>query len=71
MNALFTFENYTAVIPHIQNVYGPERDRNVGWCVGFKYQSQVFEFWSFRTIREARKVHAALLAAVDQYWSAI
>ena len=68
MISVFEFEEYGAVIPHIQNIYSPKPDRDVGWCFGFKYSSGVFEFFSFKTEAEATAQHRRLLDAVDRYW---
>ncbi|HEU02036.1 hypothetical protein LCGC14_0987250 [marine sediment metagenome] len=69
MISVFEFEGYGAVIPQIQNIYGPKPDRDVGWCFGFKYSSGVFEFFSFKTEAEATAQHQRLLDAVDSYWT--
>ena len=68
MKALYRFEDYSAVIPLIQNVYAPEQDRDVGWCFGFKYTSGVFEFFTFKQYSEALREHDRLIAAIEAYW---
>ncbi len=68
MKALYRFEDYSAVIPLIQNVYAPERDRNVGWCFGFKYTSGVFEFFTFKKRSDASAEHDRLITAIEYYW---
>ena len=65
---LFSIDGYLAVIPHIQNVYPPEKDRHIGWCFGFKYESGVFEFFTYKTIKEARSNYERLAQAIDKYY---
>ena len=65
--SIFSVEGYLAVIPHIQNVYFPEKDR-VGWMFGFKYTSGVFEFFTYKTLSEARMQYDRLAQAIDEYW---
>ncbi len=67
--ALYVFGDYSAVIPHIQNVYGPEQEKpGCGWSFGFKYTSGVFEFFTVATQGEAAKEVASLSEAIDAYW---
>ena len=67
MKATFSIEGYLAVIPHIQNVYPPEKDK-VGWTFGFKYKSNVFEFFTFKTLKTARQEYNRLAKAINDYW---
>lgn len=67
-NALFRIGSYSAVIPHVQNVYGPERVET-GWQWGFKYVGGVFEFFTCSTRVKAAKDHARLVAAIDSYYT--
>lgn len=68
-SALYAFKGYSAVIPHLQNVYGPEQENGVPvWFFGFKYTSGVFEYFSFATQEEAEVEHRKLLEAITAYW---
>ena len=62
-------DGYLAVIPHIQNVYPPEKDRNSYWEFGFKYTSGVFEFFSFKEHEEAWDNYGRLAQAIDEYYN--
>ena len=68
MKSTFSIEGYLAVIPHIQNVYPPEKEKT-GWTFGFKYTSGVFEFFTFKTLGKARKEYNRLAQAIDEYWN--
>ena len=68
LKSIFSMDGYLAVIPHIQNVYPPEKDRLGHWEFGFKYTSGVFEFFSFKTCREARSNYERLAQAIDGYY---
>lgn len=63
----FAIDGYLAVIPHIQNVYPPEKDK-VGWCFGFKYKSGMYEFFTYKTLQEAKQNRNRLSEAIDKYW---
>ena len=67
-NSVFSIEGYLAVIPHIQNVYPPEKDK-IGWTFGFKYTSGVFEFFTFKTLSEVRAHYNRLSGAINSYYS--
>lgn len=67
MKSLFTIDGYHAVISHIQNIYPPEKDR-VGWQFGFKYKSGIYEFFTFKTVREARREYERCAKAVDDFY---
>jgi len=68
LRATVRFDDYYAVIPQIQNVYGPEQDAGV-WKIGFKYVSGVFEYISYEKKPEAESALARLLKAIDAYWN--
>ena len=69
-SALYTFKGYSAVIPQLQNVYGPEQEDGVSsWFFGFKYTSGVFEYFSFSTLEEAEAEHRKLCEAISFYWT--
>jgi len=65
--ATFEIEGYHAVLLHVQNVYGVEKELDY-WFWGFKYTSQVFEYFSYRTLEEAQKVHDEFIEAINLYW---
>lgn len=67
MKSLFSVDGYLAVIPQIQNVYPPEKDR-VGWMFGFKYISGIFEFFTYKTLTEARMNYNKLTSAIENYY---
>ena len=67
MPATFEIDGYHVVLPHIQNVYPVEKELD-HYYWGFKYISQVFEYFSYREKNEAEKVHAAFTEALNQYW---
>ena len=67
MKSTFSIDGYLAVIPHIQNVYPPEKDR-VGWCFGFKYVSGIFEYFTYRTLSEAQTHYNRLSAAIEMHY---
>lgn len=62
-------KGYLAVIPKIQNVYPPEENDAGWWDVGFKYTSQIFEFFSFRTHKQAQDVYQRIEKAIDDFYS--
>lgn len=68
MKALWRLDEYSAVIPHIQNIYAPEKDRREGWCFGLKYSSGVFEFFHCKTEDEAERKHRSLADAIELYY---
>ena len=68
MKSLFSMDGYLAVIPQIQNVYPPEKDR-IGWTFGFKYISGVFEFFTFKNLPEARMQYNRLARAIEDYYN--
>lgn len=67
MKSIFNIKGYIAVIPHIQNIYPPEKDNGV-WSFGFKYISGVFEYFNFKTLQQARNEYNRLAQAVNDYW---
>jgi len=67
MEALFEIQGYHAVLAHIQNVYPVEKELDY-WFWGFKYTSQIFEYFSYHTKAEAKKVHDEFIFALNQYW---
>ncbi len=66
MKALFEIEGYHVVLPHIQNIYPVEKELDHFYW-GFKYTSQVFEYFSYRTEEEAKKVHDLFVEALNEY----
>lgn len=67
--ALFRIDEYVAVIPQIQNLYGPEKEPHVdAWFWGFKYESGVFEFFTLPTHTAASQQFDEMVNAVDAYW---
>lgn len=68
MSATLRIADYYVVLAKVQNVYGVERDRDVGWCFGFKYDSGVFEFFTYRTKEKAERHLKRLLLALDAYY---
>lgn len=67
MRSLYMIEGYGAVIQHIQNIYPPEKTR-VGWQFGFKYTSGIFEFFSYKTLNEAREHYNKLGKAIEEFY---
>jgi len=67
MKSLYSNDGYLAVIPHIQNVYPPEKI-NVGWQFGFKYYSGIFEFFPYKTLKECHTHYTKLAKAIDEYY---
>lgn len=67
MKSTFSVDGYLAVIPHIQNVYPPEKEK-VGWCFGFKYTSGMYEFFTYKTLQEAQIQYKKLAQAIDSYY---
>lgn len=65
---LDSFDGYTVVLPHVQNVYGPEEDFSSGWTFGFKYQSGQFEFFHCRTKEHAQTEHDRLVEALERFY---
>ena len=65
---VFRIAEYTAVIPHIQNIYAPCKGRYTGWEYGFKYTNGVFEFFTLPTKKQAELHHRRLVEAVAAYW---
>lgn len=66
--ATFEIQSYTAVIPKIQNVYSVEEGKRIGWEFGFKYDSGVFEFFSYETATQAEYDWLRLLTAIESYY---
>ncbi len=67
MKALFEIDDrYHAVLPHVQNVYSVEKEKFY-WIWGFKYKSGVFEFFNYKTKKDAQKVHDAFIKALDDF----
>ena len=66
--ATYLIQGYVAVIPKIQNVYHAEEARRVGWEMGFKYESGIFEFFNFKTKIEAEVVVVKLINAIERYY---
>ena len=67
MRSLYGIKGYLAVIPHIQNIYPPERIE-VGWQFGFKYTSGIFESFVYKTKEEAVFHHSELATAINNYY---
>ena len=65
--ATFKIDKYRAVIPHIQNMYLPQKDQ-IMWYWGFKYKSQVFEFFYYTTLQDAKYDCERLAQAIEDYW---
>ena len=67
--ALFVIDDYIAVIPHVQNLYKPEKESHVdAWFWGFKYKSGVFEYFTAPTHTAASLQFEMMANAVDSYW---
>ena len=67
--ATHEIQDYTAVIPKIQNIYPVEEARSIGWEFGFKYESGIFEFFNYETKYEAEFDRRKLLEAIDNYYA--
>lgn len=75
--AVFQIEDtdYAVVIPHVQNLYGPEEVpilTDGRWTAvyqwGFKYRGGVFEYFTAGTLKEADAKYRAMRDAVEEYW---
>jgi len=66
--ATFEIQDYTAVIPKIQNIYPVEEGGRIGWSFGFKYESGVFEFFHYETATQAEYDWLRLLTAIESYY---
>lgn len=66
--ATHEIQDYTPVIPKIQNIYPVEEVRQIGWEFGFKYDSGVFEFFIYKTKSQAEFDRLKLLVAIDNYY---
>jgi len=67
MKSTFDLGYYKAVIPHIQNIYAPEKDAGI-WMYGFKYKSGVFEFIHCKTWKKAQGEYERLDKAINEYY---
>ena len=67
--ATHEIQDYTAIIPKIQNVYPVEEAKQVGWEFGFKYESGIFEFFNYKNKSQAEYDRRILVAAIDNYYS--
>ena len=66
--ATFEIKGYHVVLPCVQNVYPAEKyEFYYEW--GFKYISGVFEFFSYKTKKEAQKAYDDFVLALNLYWS--
>lgn len=68
MRSLYMIEGYGAVIQYIQNIYPPEKTRT-GWQFGFKYTSGIFEFFTYKTLDEARNRYNELGKAIEEFYN--
>ena len=67
MKALFEIDGYHVVLSYVQNVYPVEKDKfYYGW--GFKYINGIFEFFSYKTRKEAIQIHDAFINALNLFW---
>ena len=66
MKTLFEIDGYHVILENIQNVYPVEKDKK-NWIWGFKFKSQIFEFFYYETKKEAEKVHDAFITALELY----
>lgn len=67
MKATLEIRGYLAVIPKIQNIYPIERVET-GWQTGFKYDSGVFEFFTYKSKIEAESAYHRIRKSVDDYY---
>ena len=68
MKALFEVDGYHIVLVHVQNVYPVEKYKfYYEW--GFKYTTGIFEFFAYKTKKEAVQIHNAFLDALDNFWA--
>lgn len=67
--ATHEIQGYTAVIPKIQNIYPIKEARRIGWEFGFKYESGVFKFFSYKNKSQAEFDRLKLLVAIDNYYT--
>ena len=68
MKTLFEIDGYHVVLSKIQNVYPVEMELNYYYW-GFKFTSQIFEYFSYLTKEEADKAHDAFIDALNIYWT--
>lgn len=64
---LFEIDGYHVVLNHVQNVYPVEKEKFY-YVWGFKYVTGIFEFFSYKTKKEAREVHDKFVVTLDSYW---
>ena len=64
---LFEIDGYHAVLNCVQNVY-PVVKEKLCYEWGFKYVTGIFEFFSYKTKKEAQKVHDEFVATLNSYW---
>lgn len=65
--ATHMIRGYGVVIPKVQNWYPVEKGE-VGWEFGFKYESGVFEFVSYKTKSQAECDLRKLVEAIEEYY---
>lgn len=67
METLFEIDGYCVILAYVQNVYPVEKEKfYYGW--GFKYTTGIFEFFSYKTKKEAIRTRGAFLNALDSFW---
>ena len=67
MQTLFEIDGYHVVLNYVQNVYPVEKDKfYYEW--GFKYTTGIFEFFSYKTKKEAIQIHNAFVKALNAFW---
>ena len=71
MIATVEIEGYLAVVPKIQNIYPVEKMASGVYQTGFKYESGVFEYFTYKDKNQAEKVYQKIKAAIEYYYNTI
>ena len=67
MQTLFEIDRYHVVLNYVQNVYPVGKDKfYYEW--GFKYTTGIFEFFSYKTRKEAIQIQDAFIKALNGFW---
>lgn len=65
----FDIDGLIVVLHYVRNIYPVDEDaRGVGYEWGFKYTDGSWEFFVYKTKKEAKKIWSAFVKAVQSYW---
>ncbi len=66
MFSMFSIDGFLVVLSSVRNIY-PVKDKDFyEW--GFKYTDGSQEFFSYKTKKEAVKIHKEFVKAVENFW---